>query len=78
LRTDLRRRIEKTVHQCPRVPAERTRTILAYLASPVKRKNPAVRGSGVWSHLDARRTIMSPNGAIHPSPGQRSCEKNAL
>jgi hypothetical protein len=39
----LRRRIEKSVRQCPRVPPERTRTMLAYLALPVKRQNAAVR-----------------------------------
>ena len=50
LRTDLRRRIEKSPRQCPRAPAEWTLTNLAYLAQPVKRKNAAVRGAGVWSH----------------------------
>jgi len=42
-RTDLRRRIEKSVRQCPRVPPGRTLTMLAYLALPVKRQNAALR-----------------------------------
>ena len=42
-RTDLRRRIEKTAHICPREPAQRTLTMLAYLALPVKRKHAAIR-----------------------------------
>jgi hypothetical protein len=40
-RTDLRRRIEKSVRQYPRAPPERTLTMLAYLALPVKRQNAA-------------------------------------
>ena len=43
LRTDLRRCIEKGVRECPWAPAERTLTMLAYLAPPVKRQNAAVR-----------------------------------
>src|SRR5208337_2510635 len=42
LRADLRRRIEKSLRQWPRVPSERTLNMIAYLAQPVKRQNAAV------------------------------------
>jgi hypothetical protein len=54
LRTDFRRRIEKGVRKCPWAPAERTLTILAYLAPPVKRQNAAVR----VQESGARRTHL--------------------
>ena len=65
----MRRRIEKSVRQCRWAPAERTLTILAYLAPPVKRQNAAVR----VQESDARRTHVgrsrAPTGRSIPAQG---------
>ncbi len=59
----MRRRIEKSVRKCPLAPAERTLTMLAYLAAAVKRQNAAVR----VEESGARRTHVGQAPASEPT-----------
>ena len=76
LRTDLRRRIEKSVRKCPRAPAERTLTMLAYLAPPVKRQSNTSMSHPLSPNLSPRKgRAVLPCGTALPA-AERKMEEH--